>query len=83
MRKLQNILSALFTASLIALFGYDASGQMARKPSPTREPRRDVEKAGFKKELGAKGRVASGFRRNCADLSSRNALCSAARDVRY
>ena len=38
MRKLQNILSALFTASLIASFGYDASGQMERKPSPTREP---------------------------------------------
>ena len=38
MRKLQSILSALFTMSLIASFGYDASGQMARKPSPTREP---------------------------------------------
>ena len=38
MRKLQNILPALFLVSLIGSFGSDASGQMARKPSPTREP---------------------------------------------
>ncbi|MDQ3131597.1 MAG: hypothetical protein M3Q99_12660 [Acidobacteriota bacterium] len=38
MRKLKNILSTLLAAGLIASFGYDANGQMARKPSPTREP---------------------------------------------